>query len=154
MGSKNENKEGPSALVGVPESSSTFQVSRSSEKHAQIPSNNNGKPGEEVQARAGSCSPISGVPSSKTKQETTKVISVTDFLYDDLNEPYAPLPEHDLDQSPCYPIIAVKQDYFFGRLHSDAQRLHLESVEHHVKYNDSDKHKLELLNLLSLLIAN
>ena len=44
MGSKNENEEGPSALVGVPESSPTFQVSRSSEKHAQIPSTTKGKP--------------------------------------------------------------------------------------------------------------
>jgi hypothetical protein len=48
-------------------------------------------------------------------------------------------------QSPCYPIIAVKQDYFYCGLHPDVQNVRLESVEHHVKYKDPDKHKLELL---------
>jgi hypothetical protein len=31
---------------------------------------------------------------------------------DDPNMPWTPLPEHDLDQSPCYPIIAIKQNYY------------------------------------------
>ncbi|MGA9845415.1 MAG: hypothetical protein WBQ25_24220 [Nitrososphaeraceae archaeon] len=43
-----------------------------------------------------------------TEHETVKVSSITDF-YDDPIIPYAPLPDHDLDQSPCYPIIAKKQ---------------------------------------------
>jgi hypothetical protein len=29
---------------------------------------------------------------------------------------YVPLPEHDLDQSPCHLIIAKKQEYFYCRL--------------------------------------
>jgi hypothetical protein len=65
MGSKNENEEGPSAL-GVPESSLTFQVSRSSEKHAQILSTTKGKPGGEVEARPSSCFPLDGVSSVDT----------------------------------------------------------------------------------------
>ena len=77
--------------------------------------------------------------------ETARVISVTEFLYDDPEAPYTPLSEHDLDQSPCYPNIALKQGYFYCRLHPDVRIEHHESAEHHVKYKDPDKHKLELL---------
>jgi hypothetical protein len=89
--------------------------------------------------RASSCFPLPGAPSSDAEHETAKVISVTDLLYDDPNVPYTPLPEHDLE-SPCCPIIAIKQGYFYCRLHLDVQNVHLESVEHHVKYKDPDKH--------------
>ena len=120
-------------------------VSPSDEKHAQIPSYRNGTFGGEVEERASSCFKLPDVPSVDTVDETAKIISVTDFLYHDPNAPYKPLPEHDLDQSPHYPIIAIKKGYFYCKLHPDVQNVHLESVEHHVKYKDPDKHKSELL---------
>ena len=64
--------------------------------------------------------------------------------------PYTPLPEHDLDQSPCYPIIAQKQGYFYCRLHPEVKNVHLESIEHHIKYKDPETHKSELLKLSKL----
>ena len=41
--------------------------------------------------------------------------------------PYAPLPEHTLEQSPCYPIIAVRHGYFYRRLHREIKNVYLES---------------------------
>jgi hypothetical protein len=61
-----------------------------------------------------------------------------------------PLPEHDLDQSPCYPIIAQKQGYFYCRLHPEIKNACLESIEHHIKNNDPEIHKSELLNFPKL----
>jgi hypothetical protein len=62
--------------------------------------------------RASSCSPLIQT-SSNIESEIVKVSSITIFFYDDPTMPYAPLPDHDLDQSPCYPIIAQKQGYFY-----------------------------------------
>ena len=37
------------------------------------------------------------------------MISVEEFFHGDSNNiPWKPLPEHDLKQSPCYPIIDVR----------------------------------------------
>jgi hypothetical protein len=36
------------------------------------------------------------------------IISVEEFFHDDSNTPWKPLPEYDLKQSPCYPIIEVR----------------------------------------------
>jgi hypothetical protein len=109
-----------------------------------------GKLDGEVEARASSCSQLHTASSLHTEHETAKVGSVADFFYDDSNAPYTPLPEHDLDYSPCCPIIAIKEGYFYCRLHPDVQNIHLESVEHHIRYKDPDKHRLELLKLSKL----
>ena len=53
--------------------------------------------------------------------------------------PYAPLPEHDLDQGPCYSIIAKKQGIFLLRLHPDVKKVNLESMEHHINYKGPEK---------------
>ncbi|MGA7898986.1 MAG: hypothetical protein WCA39_09020 [Nitrososphaeraceae archaeon] len=47
----------------------------------------------EVGARANSCSPLHNAASSNTNSDLTKVISVTDFFYDDSTVPYVALPE-------------------------------------------------------------
>jgi hypothetical protein len=82
--------------------------------------------------------------SSNTESEIVKVSSITNFFYDDPT-PYAPLPEHILEKSPCYPIIAIEQGYFC-RLLPDIKYVHLKSIEHHIKYKDPKAHR-ELLNL-------
>jgi hypothetical protein len=79
-----------------------------------------------------------------------KVSSITDFFYDDPNKPWEPLPEHTLYQSPCQPIIAIKQNYYYCILHPEIKNIHLESIEHHIKYKDPAAHKSELLKLLKL----
>ena len=45
------------------------------------------------------------IQTSNTECEIVKVISITEFFYDDQNAPYTPLPEYDLEQSTCYPIL-------------------------------------------------
>jgi hypothetical protein len=101
VGGKNEKDEGltrSSIPPGVPPSSPS---SPSDENHAQIASDIDGKLDREVEARASSYSPLHTASSLYTEHETAKVGSVADFFYDDSNAPYTPLPEHDLDHSPC-----------------------------------------------------
>jgi hypothetical protein len=64
--------------------------------------------------------------------------------------PHVSLPEHDLDQSPCYPIIAQKQGYFYCRLHPEIKNAHLESIGYRIKYKDPKGHESELLKLSKL----
>ena len=85
-----------------------------------------------------------------TESEIVKVSTITDFFYDDPTMPYTSPPEHDLDQSPCYPIIAQKQGYFYCRMHSEIKNAYLESIEHHIKYKDPKGHESELLKLSKL----
>ena len=49
----------------------------------------------------------------------TSLSSITNFFHDDPNVPYIPPPEHTLEQSPCCPIIVVRQGYFYCRLHPE-----------------------------------
>lgn len=123
---------------------------RSDENQAQIASDIHGKPDGEVEARASSCSPLHNASLSNTNSEATKVISITDFFYDDPTMPYVALPDHKLDQSPCCPIIAIKDGYYYRRLHPEIKNTHLESIEHHIKYKLPAAHKSELLKLSKL----
>lgn len=123
---------------------------RSDENQAQIASDIHGKPDGEVEARASSCSPLHNASLSNTNSEATKVISITDFFYDDPTMPYVAPPDHKLDQSPCCPIIAIQDGYYYRRLHPEIKNTHLESIEHHIKYKLPAAHKSELLKLSKL----
>jgi hypothetical protein len=142
---KNENNIGSCSTLDIPESSPTSPVSRSDENHAKIASEPDWKPDGEVVARASSCSPLHNASLSNTNSEVTKVTSVTDFFYDDPTVPYVALPDHKLDQSPCCPIIAIKDGYYYCRLHPEIKNAYLESIEHHIKYKDPKWHESELL---------
>ena len=83
--------------------------------------------------------------SSNTESEIVKVSAITDFFYDDPTVPYAPLPDHELAQSPCYPIIVKMQGYFYCRLHPEIKSVYLESIGHHIKDKDPKRHESELL---------
>jgi hypothetical protein len=37
------------------------------------------------------------------------IVSVDEFFYDNPNTRWKPLPEHDLKESPCYPIIGIRR---------------------------------------------
>jgi hypothetical protein len=109
---ENENEVALSNGLEVPASSPTFQSPRSGENHAQFANDTNGKPSGEVEGYTSSCSPLHNTSLSKPNSEATKVISVTDFFYDDPTMPYVALPDHELDQSPCCSIIAIKDGYY------------------------------------------
>ena len=90
VGDKNENEIGSSYTLEIPESSPTFPSSRSGENRTQIASDINGKPDGNIEGRASTCSPL--IQTSNTECEIVKVISITEFFYDDQNAPYTPLP--------------------------------------------------------------
>ena len=94
------------------------------------------------------CSPL--IQTSNTECEIVKVISITDFFYDDQNAPYTPLPEPDLKRSPCFSIITINQGYFYCKLHPDVKNVHLESIGPDIKYKDPAIHKSELLRFPKL----
>ena len=80
--------------------------------------------------------------------ESTAIVSVERFFNDVADLPYQPLPEHSLEQSPCYPIIGRNNNRsYFCRLHPEVKNVNLESVEHHCKYKDPAYHKSEILRL-------
>ena len=124
--------------------SQTSPTSRSDENHAQIPANSNGKPDGNLEGRANPCSPLCEVSSPNMELDTVNVSSITDFFYDDSTILYAPLPDHDINQSPCYPVIVIKQGYYYCRLHPEIKNINLESIERHIKYKDPAAHKSEL----------
>jgi hypothetical protein len=70
---------------------------------------------------------------------------MTNYFYDDPAVPYAPLPKHGLDRSPCYPIISLKQGEYYCKLRPEIKNVHLESIEHHTIYKDPAAHESDLL---------
>ncbi len=98
--------------------------------------------------RASSYSLLHHASLSNNNSEATKVISVTDFFYDDPTMPYLALPDHKLNRSPCCPIIAIKDGYYYCSLHPEIKNTHLESIEHHIKYEDPAMHKSGVIKIV------
>lgn len=63
------------------------------------------------------------------------------------------MPTHNLEESPCYPIIHSKSVgnhiWYYCSLHSDFKNISLSSIEHHCRYHEPDRHKVEILKLIS-----
>ena len=105
------------------------------------------------------------------------IIEIEDFFFDDPGitpkNPWKPLPEHELEQSPCYPIIYKDKDGFYRcRLHSKTEEkrpkglkvmgvsvnsrpalirsIHLSEIEHHCKFSNPKLHKSEIIARLRL----
>jgi hypothetical protein len=81
--------------------------------------------------------------------------TVEEFFHDEPDLLWKPLREHYLEESPCYPIIGVRiggnnygVKWYYCKIHTDRENIHLESIEHHCKYKESDRHKAEILRLL------
>jgi hypothetical protein len=91
----------------------------------------------------------SGPSEPSASVESTTIVSVERFFHDVADLPYQPLPEHSLEQSPCYPIIDRNNRSYFCRLHPEVKNVNLDPIEHHSKYKDSAYHKSEILKLLS-----
>jgi hypothetical protein len=84
---------------------------------------------------------------SHPPQLTTEIIAR--FFYDDPELPYHPLPPHKLEESPCKSIIGIdNHSFYYCALDPDVRSIHLESIEHHIKYNSAETHKSEILRLL------
>ena len=91
-------------------------------------------------------------------EKINPMVSVEEFFYDDPSISWKPLPEHDLKQSPYYPIIDIcryhnyKIPFYYCKLHPDIENAYLGSIEHHCKYKEPNVHKSEILRLLSTRI--
>jgi hypothetical protein len=87
------------------------------------------------------------------------VISIEDFFYDDPDVEYKPLPKHNLEQSPCYPIIGIHNNkyrvpLYYCKLHPDVENIYLQSIEHHCKFSNPEFHKLEVQRLLKQILES
>jgi hypothetical protein len=88
--------------------------------------------------------------------------SIDDFFFEDPDitprNPWKSLPEHTLEQSPCYPIIGIHDKYkasmYYCKLHRRIQNIYLESIEHHCKFSDPELHKSEILKFLEEILAS
>ena len=89
------------------------------------------------------------------------MISIEDFFFDDPRitpkNPWKPLPNHSLEQSPCYPIIGILNKYrmpfYYCKLHPVVENIYLQSVEHHCKFSKAEFHKSEILRFFAKILA-
>jgi hypothetical protein len=79
---------------------------------------------------------------SKNYQNVNPVLSVDEFFSDNIE---LPLPEHTLSESPCRDMICKPSIFYICTLHPHIENIHLESIEHHFKYDFPLVHKM-LLN--------
>jgi hypothetical protein len=87
-------------------------------------------------------------------------MSTEEFFNTGMDRSWRPLPFHNLEQSPCYPIIDKRQYnnengsgiFYYCKLHPDIENMNLESIEHHCKYKDPELHKSEILIRQSMLL--
>jgi DNA replicative helicase MCM subunit Mcm2 (Cdc46/Mcm family) len=123
----------------------------------QGPDKNNSKE-KDQENKNGSVESISDVSdTSDRKQKYWQ--SETAISYSDVEEFFKTddrqilsLPDHSLEQSPCYPIIDSKSKgshiWYHCKLHPKVKNVNLSSIEHHCKYSDHNQHKAAILRLL------
>jgi hypothetical protein len=82
------------------------------------------------------------------------------------DEIWKSLPEHEIYQSPCYPIIGIRTStwtnvetgikntvrWYYCKLHPKIKNIYLDSIEHHCKYKDPEIHKAKILEFLQSLL--
>ena len=91
---------------------------------------------------------LSQISQQSTPDLTRKIID--EFFYDD-GLPYRRPPAHTLNESPCKSLIKIDNDSFhYCIMHPDFRNIHLEAIEHHIKYKDAESHKLEILKSLDV----
>ncbi|MGB8033299.1 MAG: hypothetical protein WCF03_05705, partial [Nitrososphaeraceae archaeon] len=69
--------------------------------------------------------------SSQIKPSASLIVSIEEFFHDLPDLPYTPLPEHSLEESPCYPIISKKGKFYYCKVHPSIENICLETIEHH-----------------------
>ncbi len=74
-----------------------------------------------------------------------------EFFHDDPSSAWQLLPPHTLEQSPCYPIIVVKEGCLHNsRLHPNEEGYgytNFEAIERHCRTEQPELHKAEILRL-------
>jgi hypothetical protein len=94
------------------------------------------------------------------------ICTIEEFFRVIPNKIWKPLPKHEIYQSPCYPIIGIRTSnwinnttgikntvlWYYCKLHPKIENIHFESIEHHCKYSEPEKHKSKVLEFLKLLM--
>jgi hypothetical protein len=83
------------------------------------------------------------------------IITVEIFFSDNQS---LPLPYHSFEQSPCYPIIGAKPAenhvLYSCEIHRKIRNINLESIEHHCKYLEPERHFREITSRLPQTLVN
>jgi hypothetical protein len=80
------------------------------------------------------------------------IVSIEDFF----SNSSWPLPKHDLEQSPCRSIIdsgrfeTMGRAYYYCKVHPSVWNIDLVGIEHHCRYQDTEKHKAAILESPSI----
>jgi hypothetical protein len=90
------------------------------------------------------------------------MISIKDFFFDNPHispsNPWRPLPNHSLVESPCYPIIGINNKYrvplYYCKLHPGFKNINLECIEHHCRFSNPQMHKSEITKCLENILAS
>ncbi len=68
-----------------------------------------------------------------------------------------PLPSHSFEQSPCYPIVELKQDetgfepIYYCKLHPDLGSTFLSQIELHCRQKDAESHEYAIIDAIKNL---
>jgi hypothetical protein len=98
--------------------------------------------------------------------KVARICTIEEYFRDIPNEDWKPLPQHEIYQSPCYPIIGIKirtwinnkteirnsTRWYYCKVHPKVENIHLQSIEHHCKYKEPEKHKSKVLEFLQLFL--
>jgi hypothetical protein len=94
-------------------------------------------------------------PTIVSAQRNDSRLDIVEDFFSDPDSSWQPLSEHSLKESPCYPIVAegeikaMGQTIYLCKLHPEILNIDLATAEHHCKYVEPEKHKAEILRLLS-----
>ena len=92
--------------------------------------------------------------SEKDRYQEYQIRKIEEFFSGDLNLPWQPLPEHSIEESPCYRIMETSEiehtgrKYYRCKIHSNIWNFDFEEIEYHCKYEEPDTHRKQILRLL------
>jgi hypothetical protein len=143
-----KNTEETKDLFGISETNNLLSSESASDtrSYAMGPGNNTNEDSSFIQIRTA----VGAAVNSKkitTHRSQVSAEEIDKFFIDDPNSIYRSPPEHILEESPCKSIIKTdKNGDFYCIFHPDIKYTNLETVEHHIKYSDTEFHKTKLLN--------
>jgi hypothetical protein len=89
-------------------------------------------------------------PSHPSHPSPVPIVNVDDFFHDSHDELWKPLPRHELEESPCFPIIEkTDQGFYKCKLHHKVFSAYIDEIEKHCKFKDPEGHKNEILRLIN-----
>lgn len=86
--------------------------------------------------------------STQPERDVSIPSKIEEFFHDDPNLPRVGLPEHSLEESPCYHLIkSMGRTIYKCKLHPELLFIDLAGIEHHCKYKEPYLHRSEAIRL-------